>query len=171
MKETIKETKTDEQEKINKLRELAYKYRIDSVQYNSRFLILKTQGLPGLLKLKKGELGVLLYLLSNINRDIGYEEKGGLRISHKVWGNLHLYYQQGFLATIRTQTRISEDTGYDQRNISRWLSSLIEHNYIKVPAYEKIRIANNIVNCPVFALGQLVDVGGAKEEMFYYEAI
>lgn len=158
-------------DKIQILRELAHQYQKEENKYNERFLTLKTAGLKSLLKLKKGELGVLLYLLSNINRDIGYTEKEGEIIKHKVWGNLHFYYQDGYLATIRTQTRIAKDTEYDQRNVSRWLSSLIEKEYIKIIGYENIKVGNSVIKSPVYAMGILVDTGGNKREMFYYEGM
>lgn len=159
-----------DQHKFNQvLRETAQEEALYKTSEDKRFVKLRTSGLVNLYRLSKGCIGLLLYLRSSVNRDVGYKEVNGQIVTWPVWCNLQKYYCQGYLATARTQTYIAKETGYSQSNISRWLKELKEKEYIKQIGIEMITVKGNIVPVPVYALGQIVDINNQKHEVFYHE--
>jgi hypothetical protein len=152
-----------------RLKEKAQQYRIEQLEKLKRFVAFRTDSLQPLYNLSANCLKVFIYLKSNINRDAGYKDEHGQRKTYPVWANLDKYFNDGYLATARTQGRIAKDVGLLRPNVNRAIKQLIKAGVIKDIGTEKVFIGGQNREVPIHALGQVIESHNSTFEVYFYE--
>lgn len=148
--------------KEEKLKALGKEKNERNILERDSFILLERNHLSSFFvpKRLRGPLALYLYLRSYVNRR-----------PHATLLNLGKYFQEGYLATGRTQSYLKRELDVPQTTFSFWFSVLEQEGLIVQIGTEKLKIKNVVENVPIYALGEIRVIDGYTQEIWYAEAL